>query len=176
MLGGTRVLVLLCVARQVVSAGARFSGAVAVWGMLSREHHAAAVCSWSASGCTTSSLQQLDMLGASCRRLLRSAVDCLRLLTPGAQGCRGSRVAPISLTTRSSPPRAVSMLLSWAGAPVKRSCLRSVSLKRHSLCHRRNAQGAVLVSPHATGARFTMYLLNLGALCKSDAACYVGAS
>jgi hypothetical protein len=41
---------------------------------------------------------------------------------------------------------------------------------------RRNTQGAILVSPHATGAHFSMYLLNMGALaapcCRAALACW----
>ena len=90
-------------------------------------------------------------------------VPCCRALTAvrrGCQGCRVSRAARTCLTTRSSRPRAASMLLCSAGAP---ESLVFFTPTLTALRPRRNAQGAVLVSPHATGARFTMYLLNLGA-------------
>ena len=152
---------------QVCSAGA----VAGLLRLLNCARHAAAVCSWSASSCTTSSLQQLDMLGAPCCRLSRAAAGYSCTCNAAVQGCRGSRVAPTSQTMRSSRPRAVSTLLSWAGAPAKRTHGRAEFLCSPSPCHRRNAQGAVLVSPHATGARFTMYLLNLGARRKPGAAC-----
>jgi len=86
---------------------------------------------------------------------------CLRLPAATGQGCLGSRAAHTFRTTRWSRPRAVSTLPCSAGAPARLSACRIPSLT--VACARRNAQGAVLVSPHATGARFTMYLLNLGA-------------
>lgn len=83
----------------------------------SRARHAAAVCPWTASSCTTSSLQQLDLLGAPCRLSACPNAVCSRLRAVACQGCRGSRAARTCRTMPSSRPRAASTRRCSAGAP-----------------------------------------------------------
>ncbi len=129
------------------------------------------VCPWTAAKAKTS-LQQLDLSGvrvraAALRRRPRAHARSLlrgRAELPGFT--RSSYAADHALIAPES--RVYSPLLGWCVAA--RAAAVSHAPPTRAVHRRRDTQGAVLVSPQATGAHFSMYIATLGARCSIRAA------